>query len=85
MRLAGFRQRPLTGDRASLETLLLRPPQVLVRSSYRTGQVSNGNRWLDHPVVRTSKARQVATDGRAWTCLGPLMIAEIERLRSRMQ
>jgi hypothetical protein len=27
------------------------------------------------------KARPLETDGRVWTCLGPLMIPEIERLR----
>jgi iron complex transport system substrate-binding protein len=85
LRLAGFRQRFLPGDRASLETLLLRPPQVLVRSDYRAGQVSSGTRWLGHPIVRALKAKAVRTDGRAWTCLGPLMIAEIERLRQNIR
>jgi iron complex transport system substrate-binding protein len=85
LRLAGFRQRPLNGDRASLETLLLRPPQILVQSDYRAGQVSSGTRWLDHPIVRNLKAQRIRTDGRAWTCLGPLMIAEIERLRHGVQ
>ena len=80
LRLAGLEQRAV-GDRVSLETLLVRPPTVLVRSNYRLGQVSRGARWLDHPVVRRAKSRRIATDGRAWTCLGPLMIAEIERLR----
>jgi hypothetical protein len=25
--------------------------------------------------------RSIATDGRPWTCMGPLLIGEIERLR----
>ncbi len=84
LRLAGLEQRGV-GDRVSLETLLVRPPAVLVRSNYRLAQVSRGTRWLDHPVVRRAEARQITTDGRAWTCLGPLLIAEIERLRGVVQ
>jgi iron complex transport system substrate-binding protein len=85
LRLAGLQQRPLTGGRVTLETLLTRPPQVLVRSSYRLGQVSRGTLWLDHPVVRRLQARAITTDGRAWTCMGPLLIGEIERLRNVVQ
>ena len=81
MALGGFRQRALPGGRATLELLATRPPAVLLRSSYRAGQVSLGQRWLDHPLARRSSARTIATDGRAWTCLGPLMLGEIERLR----
>jgi len=82
LRLAGLSQRPLQGQRASLETLLARPPEVLVQSNYRVGQVSRGARWGDHPVVRNVRARRLTTDGRAWTCLGPLLIAEIEQLKA---
>jgi iron complex transport system substrate-binding protein len=81
MRLAGFRQRALPGARADLETLLVHPPAVLIESDYRRGQMSGGRRWLEHPIVRTAGSRRIRTDGRAWTCMGPLMIGEIERLR----
>jgi iron complex transport system substrate-binding protein len=81
LRLAGFAQRPLPGGRASLETLLVRPPAVLIESNYRRRQVSVGSRWLNHPIVRNAKARRLTADGRVWTCMGPLMIPEIERLR----
>ena len=81
MRLAGLEQRALAGARASLEALLLRPPHLIVISDYRRGQVSRGARWLDHPIIRKS-ARTIRTDGRAWTCMGPLMIGEIARLRA---
>ncbi|HEY0414546.1 MAG TPA: hypothetical protein VGD66_15535 [Allosphingosinicella sp.] len=82
MRLAGLAQRPLTGDRVSLEQLLVRPPAVLLRSDYRSGQYSAGQRWLAHPLAAQAKAkRTLVTDGRLWTCMGPLMVAEIERLR----
>jgi iron complex transport system substrate-binding protein len=80
--LAGLRQRPLQGDRVSLETLIARPPALLLRSDYRAGQYSNGQRWLAHPAARyASGVRTVATDGRLWTCMGPLLIGEIGRLR----
>jgi iron complex transport system substrate-binding protein len=83
MRLAGFKQRNLQGDRVSLEQLLVRPPQVLLRSDYRQGQYSGQQRWLSHPLARAAdRSRTLATDGRRWTCMGPLLIGEIERLRS---
>lgn len=81
LRLAGLQQRAV-GDKLGLETLLIHPPKVLVQSDYRVGQVSRGARWLDHPIVRQAKAQRIATDGRPWTCMGPLMIPEIERLRA---
>jgi len=82
MGLAGFRQRPLTGDRVTLEQLLARPPAVLLRSDYRAGQYSGEQRWLRHPLAKgTSKSRTVVTDGRAWTCMGPGMVDEVLRLR----
>ena len=80
LRLAGLRQRPLPGGRATLEELLTRPPRILVVSDYRSGQMSRGRRWLDHPLLARLPSRRIATDGRRWTCAGPLMIDEIERL-----
>ena len=32
-------------------------------------------------AARARRARRIATDGRRWTCMGPLLIGEIERLR----
>jgi len=85
MALAGLRQRPLQGDRVSLETLIARPPQILLRSDYRQGQYSAAQRWLSHPVARRARgSRTLATDGRRWTCMGPLLIDEIERLRREL-
>ena len=82
LRLAGFRQRALSGGRVTFETLLTNPPKVLMKSNYRDGEMSSGVQWLNHPIVRHASARQIVTDGRRWTCMGPLMIPEIERLRS---
>ncbi|HEX8571169.1 MAG TPA: ABC transporter substrate-binding protein [Allosphingosinicella sp.] len=83
MALAGLRQRAVAGDRVSLEQLLLRPPAVILRSDYRQGQYSGEQRWLAHPLARRVKgARTISTDGRAWTCMGPLLAAEVERLKS---
>jgi iron complex transport system substrate-binding protein len=82
MALAGMRQRAMQGDRVSLETLLVRPPAILLRSDYRQGQYSSGQRWLAHPLARYAQAgRTIPTDGRLWTCMGPLLIDEIYRLR----
>ena len=81
MALAGLKQRRLPGGRAELETLLVAPPAILVRSDYRRGQMSQGVRWFDHPIIKRLSSRTVATDGRAWTCGGPLMLNEVERLR----
>ena len=82
MRLAGLRQRSMQGDRVSLETLIVAPPAILLRSDYRAGQYSNQQRWLQHPAARLAGgARTIPTDGRPWTCLGPLMMDEIDRLR----
>ena len=85
MRLAGLAQRPLQGDRVALELLAARPPAVLLRSDYRTGQYSRGQSWLGHPLASAGdRARTIATDGRPWTCIGPPMTEEIERLRREL-
>ena len=86
MALAGLRQRPLRGDRVSLETLLASPPAILLRSDYRSRQYSGSQRWLSHPVARKVRgSRNVATDGRPWTCMGPLMVDEVLRLRGELR
>ncbi|MGZ8283935.1 MAG: ABC transporter substrate-binding protein [Allosphingosinicella sp.] len=85
MALAGLRQRVLAGDHVSLETLILRPPRILLRSDYRQGQYSSEQRWLAHPALRRARgSRTITTDGRRWTCMGPLLIDEVERLRREL-
>lgn len=84
MRLAGLKQRSLPGGRATLEQLALRPPSVLLRSTYRRTERSLGQDWLDHPLASPKRSKILAIDGRPWTCAGPLMLGEIERLRSRL-
>ena len=81
MRLAGYRQSAVSNGKLSLEDMLTHPPKVLIESNYRSSQMSFGKRWLDNPIIRHSPSRKVATDGRPWTCMGPLMISEIERLK----
>lgn len=86
MMLAGLRQRALPGDRATLEQLVADPPALLLRSSYREKQYSADQRWLSHPLLRRGvTSRSLATDGRRWTCMGPLMIDEILRLRREIR
>lgn len=83
--LAGLRQRALPGNRATLETLLAHPPDVLVRSDYRAGQYSGQQRWLAHPLARAVRGgRTLRAEGRRWTCMGPLLIDEIVRLRAEL-
>jgi len=84
LRLAGLAQRLLPEGQVTLETLLVRPPQVLVQSNYGHGRVSRGSFWQRHPIVRRAGSVRLATDGRAWTCMGPLLIDEIERLRKQV-
>jgi iron complex transport system substrate-binding protein len=84
MGLAGLRQRALPGGRASLEQLATRPPEVLLRSAYRRGERSLGQSWLDHPLAKPKRSRIVTVDGRPWTCAGPLMLGEVERLRREL-
>lgn len=85
MRLAGLRQRAIRGDRVGLEQLLVAPPAVLLRSNYRSGEYSSDQRWLSHPLARNVRAgRTLATDGRRWTCMGPLLVPEILRLRREL-
>ncbi|MCW3797478.1 hypothetical protein OMW55_06630 [Sphingomonas sp. BN140010] len=79
--LAGYRQRTLPRGRVDLELLATNPPKWLIRSSYRSGQWSRSQAWLDHPLVRRLRPRTIRTDGRPWTCAGLPMIAEVERLR----
>jgi iron complex transport system substrate-binding protein len=81
MGLAGMRQGALPGGRASLELLATRPPAILLRSAYRRGERSIGQAWLDHPLAKPRKSKIVTVDGRPWTCAGPLMPGEVERLR----
>lgn len=82
MGLAGYRQRAVGGHQVRLEELLVDPPAVLLRSDYRGGQYSRGQAWLEHPLARArTGSRDIVTDGRLWTCMGPLLIGEVERLR----
>ncbi|HWH21703.1 MAG TPA: hypothetical protein VNT25_00220 [Allosphingosinicella sp.] len=85
MALAGFRQRSLGVDKVTLEQLLVSPPGILLRSDYRIGEYSGEQRWLRHPLARgTRRSRTIPTDGRAWTCMGPAMIEEVKRLRTKV-
>lgn len=84
MELAGLKQRALPGGRASLELLATRPPAVLLRSSYRGSERSIGQTWLEHPLARPKHSRVIEVDGRPWTCAGPLMLGEVDRLRKRL-
>ena len=78
---AGLRQANFSQGRLTLERMLTEPPQFLLRSNYRDDQASLGRRWLDHPLVRHAASQSIGTDGRVWTCSGPLMVYEMQRLQ----
>ena len=84
MRLAGLKQRALPGGRASLELLATRPPTVILRSAYRRNERSLGQAWLEHPLASPRTSKVVTVDGRPWTCAGPLMPREVQRLRGQL-
>lgn len=79
----GLQQQKVPRGQLNLERLLADPPQILVFTRYRSHQVSTNQRWLQHPAFAALPAttRRIATDGRAWTCLGPGLATEIARLR----
>ena len=80
---AGLAQQRVPRGQINLERLLANPPQILLLTRYRAQQVSTNQRWLDHPAFAALPAttRRITTDGRAWTCLGPVLASEIARLR----
>ncbi|MCL6740297.1 hypothetical protein LZ518_04005 [Sphingomonas sp. RB56-2] len=84
MRMGGLEQRALPGGRATLEQLAMNPPAVLLRSTYRRSERSLGQVWLEHPLASPKVSKIVTIDGRPWTCAGPLMLGEVERLRSAL-
>lgn len=83
--LAGLRQRKIPGERLRLETVIVRPPAVLVESRYRAEQLSSATAWRRHPASRFARTgRTLVADGRRWTCMGPSLLPEILRLRGLM-
>ena len=87
LRHAGLEQMSFPGDRASIEQLIANPPKVIVITHYRATQSSRYQSWLAHPALRKlpKSTRILHVDGRAWTCLGPPIGAEIARLRARVR
>ncbi|QLC24158.1 ABC transporter substrate-binding protein [Parasphingopyxis algicola] len=81
--LAGARLPEGQGMRVAAETLLLDPPETVIRSDYHRGRTSRGQYWLGFRFIDNSPGtRIVDTDGRRWTCAGPSMLPEIRRLRA---
>lgn len=80
--LAGLEAPEGHGSRIPAEQMLTDPPAIVVRSDYRSDQASRGNHWLGYRFLeRAAATRMIMTDGRLWTCAGPLLVAEIARLR----
>jgi iron complex transport system substrate-binding protein len=87
LRYAGLVQQDVPRGQIGLERLLSNPPRLLVISNYRSAQYSGNQNWLAHPALARLPAttRRIETDGRAWTCLGPPLAAEIARLRESVK
>ena len=85
MALAGIEVPPGTGPRIAAERLAYDPPEMILRSIYRPGQTALRNSWPGFRMIGGKPdIRQVVTDGRLWTCAGPLLVAEIVRLRRKV-
>lgn len=86
LRHAGLAAQAVPRGRVSLERLLLAPPAVLVTSHYHPGEASANQAWLMHPALARlpGSVRQIVTDGRRWTCMGPTLAPEIARLRRQL-
>jgi iron complex transport system substrate-binding protein len=84
LRHAGLIQQEVPHGQISLEALLAAPPQVLVTTNYHPGESSINAAWLTHPAFARlpRSVQRLTTDGRAWTCLGPPLAAEIARLQA---
>lgn len=83
--LAGVRPPADIGTRIPAERLASEPPRLVILSSYRAGQTSRGQTWPGFRLIdRAPDTRVIRTDGRLWTCAGPALIPEIERLRERI-
>ena len=57
---------------------------IILRSRYDAGSYSQAASYLDHPLVKRAGRLQIAVDGRRFTCSGPLLLDEIERLKRRL-
>jgi iron complex transport system substrate-binding protein len=84
LRHAGLVQQAVPRGQVSLERLLSAPPEVLVITRYRSVQTSINQAWLAHPALAAlpPRVRRLESDGRGWTCLGPMLAPEIARLRA---
>jgi iron complex transport system substrate-binding protein len=78
--LAGISTPASIGSRISAEL-----PDLIIRSRYRASQTSRGDDWPGFRFLdRAPRMRVLETDGRLWTCGGPAMMVEIERLREAL-
>ncbi|WP_265529901.1 ABC transporter substrate-binding protein [Sphingomicrobium marinum] len=66
-----------------VEQIALARPDIILQSRYRADQYSRNTEWQRHPLTRRLAGQRITVDGRAWTCSGPLMLGEIERLQQR--
>lgn len=79
--LAGIVPEASPAARGKIEAVLASDAPLLLESRYDTGNFSLASAWIHHPLVARDPRPRIEVDGRRFTCSGPLMLAEIERLR----
>lgn len=79
--LAGIAPVAAVPGLSRVEQVIASDAPLILRNRYDAGHYSRAGAYLDHPLVRSAGRRQIAVDGRRFTCSGPLLLGEIERLK----
>jgi iron complex transport system substrate-binding protein len=83
MRIAGLRQ-PSAGGAPVLRCWRYGPPAVCCAQPIGETKDRSGQTWLEHPLASPRMSKIIPVDGRPWTCAGPLMLGEVQRLQGLM-
>lgn len=79
--LAGIEPVAAPAGLSRVEQVVASRAPLVLRSRYDAGNYSRAGDYLDHPLVRRAGRSQIDVDGRRFTCSGPLLLDEIERLK----
>lgn len=69
--------------RLPLEAVVAAPPDLLITESYRSGEVSLAERWLDHPALRALPGRHAEIPS-TWLICGTPAIADAVAALNRL-
>lgn len=81
LRYAGIELTAPPSLRLDRERMLLNPPELVVRSRYRSEAFSLAQSWSP-PAGAWG---EVWLDGRLWTCPSPLAVRDVERIREELR